>query len=115
MVDDAHHGTHALLERTQRAVRLQFVVLDEIDAARTQHIHKLGRLLGREADRGLDDRADQRPSVHPSKLAGAVDAEFGAGISARKGVWQPNIENAQTRELFEFEQIAGDSRHQVGQ
>ena len=51
----------------------------------------------------------------PAELASAVDAEFGAGISARKRVRQPHIENAQTRELFELEQIAGDSRHQVGQ
>ena len=77
-----------------RAVRLQFVVLDEIDATRAQPIHELGRLLGREANRRFDDGADQRAPAHAAQLTGAVDAEFGPGISVRKGVRQTHIENA---------------------
>ena len=69
-VDDAHYGRDALLERTEGAVRLQFVVLDEVNAAIDQTADRLRRCLGRQADRGLDNGADERQALdHPPAAA----------------------------------------------
>ena len=62
-VDDAHDGADALVERADRAVRLQLVVLDEIDAGRAELGDERRRLLGVEADARLDDGADQRAAL----------------------------------------------------
>ena len=59
-VDDAHHGPHALVEGAVRAVRLEFVVLDEVDPSFAQRVDQCRRLLRPEADARLDDGADQR-------------------------------------------------------
>src|SRR6266508_4642594 len=40
-VDDPHHGVEALLEWAVRAVGLQFIILDEVDAATCKSIHHL--------------------------------------------------------------------------
>ena len=58
-------------------VRLQFVVLDEIDAAlRTRSRPRPAVSFGREADGRFDDGADQRPAAHTGQLARALDGEF---------------------------------------
>ena len=64
-LDHTHHRARAELEWTTRSVRLQLVVLDEVDLGFTQHVRQLCGLLRSEADRGLDDGADQRPSLTP--------------------------------------------------
>ena len=73
------------------------------------------RLLRRQPDARLDDRADQRPAVDAGKPARALDAEARARIALGEGVRQFEIEQPQPRELLQLEQIAGDRRQQVRQ
>ena len=67
IVDHAHNRFDPPLERTVRPVRLQFVVLDEVDAGPAELADQRRRFLGTEADARLDDRADQRSSVDTGK------------------------------------------------
>ena len=77
IVDDAHHGSYALVERAVRAVRLQLVVLDEVDPGLAEVLDHGGGRLGVEADARLDDGADQRPAVNVGEPARALDPEAG--------------------------------------
>ena len=56
----AHHRAGARVERAGRAVGLQLVVLDEVDAGLAEAGDELGRRLGVEPDARLDDGPDQR-------------------------------------------------------
>ena len=69
-LDRAHHGADARVEGADGAVRLQLVVLDEVDAGPAERPHELGRGGGVEADGRLDDRADQGGGPKPRR-AGA--------------------------------------------
>ena len=64
IVDHAHDGFDALVERARRTVRLQLVVFDEIDAGAAEVVDQRRSVLGTEADTRLDDGADQRPPLH---------------------------------------------------
>ena len=59
----AHHRAGALVERAGRAVGLQLVVLDEVDAGVAELGDERRRRLGVEPDARLDDGADQRAAV----------------------------------------------------
>ena len=61
VVDDAHHGADALVEGAVGAVRLQLVVLDEVDPGFAERAWPWPRSSsGAETDARLDDGADQR-------------------------------------------------------
>src|SRR3954468_7219756 len=79
-VDHRHHRADALVEGAVRAVALELVVLDEVDAGLAQRRDDIGGLPRAEADAGLDDRADQWPSLDPGEAAGSRNAEFRAAI-----------------------------------
>ena len=112
-VDLAHHRAGALLERAGRAVALQLVVLDEVEPGGGELGDQRGGRLGVEADRRLDDGADQRPALDAGERAGAGNAELRAGVGGGEGLGQAQVEEAQAGELLELEEIAGDGRHQV--
>ena len=59
-LEHRHHRAHPLRERRRRAVALQLVVLDEVDARASQLADQLGELVGRQADARLHDGADHR-------------------------------------------------------
>ena len=77
-----------VFERTLRTVRLQFVVLDEIDPAADQRLDEIRSRGGREPDRRLDDGADQREFFHSREPARPVRPEGRPGISVEKRLRQ---------------------------
>ena len=77
------------------AVRLEFVVLDEVDAGFAQGSCVVAVSSAVKPDARLDDRADQRTVCHAGKAARAGDPEFRAGIGVRECGGQADIEEAQ--------------------
>jgi hypothetical protein len=112
---NGRHRLDARFEGAVRAIGLQLVVLDEIDARRAQLVDQLRGLGGVEADAGLDDGADQRALVDAGKAAGAFNAEGGTGIGTGEGIRQLDVEKPQAAELAQLEEIAGDGGDEVGE
>jgi hypothetical protein len=106
-IDDTHDGPYALLEGAAGPVRLQFVVLDEVDPGFAECLRQGRGFVRSEADTGLDDRTDQRAVEDAAEPAGTGDRELGARIACRKSVRQPYVEQTDSRHLFELEEIAG--------
>src|SRR6478609_3133885 len=75
IIDHPHHGFDTPVERTGRTVRLQFVILDEIDSCAAELIDQRSRFFRPEPDAGLDDGPDQRPALYAGKPARTLDAE----------------------------------------
>src|SRR4051812_14395473 len=75
LVDNSHHGPHALLERAAWAISLQLVVFDEVDSPSDQCTNLLCRRDWGEAHTGFDDRADNRTARDTGQLAGSLYAE----------------------------------------
>ena len=115
IVDHAHDLFDTAVERTGRAIRLQFVVLDEVDAGAAQLIDKVGRLLRTQTDARLDDRPDQRPSFDTGKLSRSGNAEARPRIRITEFRRQADVEQAQAGHRLQFEQIARDRSEQVRQ
>ena len=117
MVDSStsHHGGDARFERAVRAVGLQLVILDEVDAGFGENAHLLGRCLGRHADGGLDDGADQRPAVDAGECARARDAELRALVRGQERRRKREVEQLEAAEGFELGEIAGDGGEEIGQ
>ena len=111
-VHDGHHPLHPLLEGAVRAVGLELVVLDEVDAAVDQRRDLLGGLLGVQAHAGLDDGADQRAARHAGQPARARHAEGRPGVRGHEGRRQLQVEDPQARDRAQLEQVAGDRGHQ---
>ena len=63
VVDDAHHGLHALGQWRVGRVGHQLIILDEIDASLAERFDEFRGLLRRQTDARLDDRADDRSIV----------------------------------------------------
>ena len=99
--------SHPLVEWARRTVRLQFVVLDKIDAGAAEVIDESRRLGGTQADAWLDDRPDQRSSLNAYKAARPCDAEPRPRIGLRKLRRQADIGKTQPCNRLELEQIAG--------
>ncbi len=115
IVDDAHHGADALVERAVGAVRLQLVVLHEVDPGFAELLdHGSGR-LGIESHARLDDGADQGAAVNVREPACAFDSETRAGIGFSEGGRQANVEQAQAADVLQLEQVAGHGRDEVRQ
>ena len=114
-VDDAHYGPHAIVKGAAGTVRLEFVVLDEVDPDFAQRLGQGRRVFRSQADARLDDGADQRAFLHAREPARAGDTEFRAGIAFRERVRQPQVEQAQAGDLFQLEQVAGDRGEQIGE
>ena len=53
IIDDAHHGPGPFVKRAMRAIRLKFVVLDEVDAGFAQRLDESAVSSGREPTLGL--------------------------------------------------------------
>ncbi|CAB3919919.1 hypothetical protein LMG3412_05243 [Achromobacter deleyi] len=105
---DGHDGGHALRQRGVRGVGAHFVVLDEVHAGRAQLGNQVRGLLGRQADVGLDDGADQRALGYAGQLARAGNArqrhvELGAVVGRQFQLLQP-----QPGQLAQVVQIAAD-------
>ena len=115
IVDHLHYRTGPLVERADRAIGIQFVVLDEVDAGFGEAANQGRRFLGAEPDARLDDRAYQRPAVDIGETPGSFYPETGTRIGRRKGSRKAEIDEAKAGELPELEEIAGDGRHQVGE
>ena len=96
VVDHPHDGFDALVERARRTVRLQFVVLDEIDAGAAEVIDKSRRLGGTQADARLDDGPDQRSSLNPCKAARPRDAKPRPRVGLGKFRRQADIQKTQS-------------------
>jgi hypothetical protein len=114
-VHRCHHRPRPVLERAGRAVALQLVVLDEVEAGSGELGHQRRGTGGIEPDRRLDDGSDQRPAFDAGEKAGAVDAEARARIGGGELVRQADVEEPQAGELLEIEEVAGDGRDQVRQ
>ena len=67
------------------------------------------------ADAGLDDGADERAVVNAGEFAGSRDAELRALVGVEEGRRQGQVEQLQTGEGLQLEEIAGDRGQQVGQ
>src|ERR1700726_2204583 len=115
VVNHPHDGFDALVEWARRTVRLQFVVLDKINAGAAEVIDESCRLGRTQANAWLDDGPDQRPSLNAGKAARPSDAELRPRIGLRKFRWQADIEKTQSCNRLELEQIAGDRSQQVRQ
>ncbi len=115
IVDHLHHGTRPLVERADRAIGIQFIVLDKVDAGFGENPNETGGLVRVETDTGLDDRADQGSAMDISEAPGSFDPEAGPRIGLCKGGGEAQIDEAKAGELPELEEIAGDGRHQVGE
>ena len=103
----AHHRVDALVERRVRRVGHQLVVLDEVDPRRGELSRPASAVCcGRQADAGLDDRADDRAVVDAGELPGAVDAELRAGIGVREGGRDFEVHQLQPGELPQLVQVA---------
>src|SRR5580704_4397999 len=72
-LDDAHDLSRAVFERASGTVRLQFIVLDKVDARLAKIVDEGGGLLRCEADRRLHDSANEWPSLYAAELARASD------------------------------------------
>ena len=83
--------------RIGRAHQL-LVVLDEVDAGVDEFAHQLRRLVGRKAERRLDDGADDRAAAHAGQPARAFHAVLRAGMRAGEGrrQFQPDDADAAT-------------------
>jgi hypothetical protein len=114
-LDHAHHRADALVEGAIRAVRLELVILDEIDAGLAELLHDCGRRFGIEAHARLDDSADQWPPLHARELTCAVDTEERAGVGLGEGRRHPNVEQPQSTDRPQLEEIAGDRREKIRQ
>ncbi len=114
-VDDVHDGGEALVEGAVRAVGLEFVVLDEVDASFDERADLCGGGLGRHAYGGLDDGADDGAAVDSGELAGSGYSELGALIFGEEDGGQGDVEEFEAGELLEFGEIARDGGEQVGQ
>lgn len=79
--------------RIGRAHQL-LVVLDEIDIRVHQLTHHRGGLLRAKAERGLDDRTDDRPLLHACQRAASRNAELGTGMRRREFRRQLHIDDA---------------------
>ena len=77
-----------------------------VNAAFAQLAHQRRGFLWPEADARLHDVADQRPLVHPSQPAGALDAEARSGIGVGESLRQTDVLDAQPGELLQLEQVA---------
>src|SRR5437667_28169 len=69
------------VEWAMGAVRLQFVVLDEIDTGVAQGGDQIRGLRRIKTDARLDDGADQRPVADVRQPAGSGDPEFRAAVA----------------------------------
>ena len=112
---DRHFGGDARVERTGRPVRLQFVVLDEVDAGAAQFVDDVGRFLRPETDARLDDRADLWAAMHARQSPRALHAETRTPIGRGEFVRQPDVEQPQSGDRFQLEEISGHRREQVRQ
>ncbi len=74
----------ALIERAVRAVALQLVILDEVDAGFGEHADLRRRGFGGHADARLDDGADERPAINAGEGARAGDAELRSLVRVEK-------------------------------
>ena len=110
-VEDGHDCFDAGFEGAVGAVRLQFVVFDEIDAACGELGDHGGGGFGAEAHAGFDDGSDERERGDARELAGAGDAELGAGVAVSEGLGELDVEEFETGELLEFEEVSGDGGH----
>ena len=99
-----------------RRIRHQLVVLDEINSRLGERPDHRRGLLGREANAGFDNCADQRTAIHSSEPARAGDAELRSAKMLREGRGQIEIQKLQAGELREFVEIAlhrGDQRGEI--
>ncbi len=78
-IDRRHDRVDAMREGAGRAVGLELVVLDEIEAGRREFTDEGGGRRRIEAHARLDDRTDQRPPLDAGEPARAGDAEARAG------------------------------------
>src|SRR6516162_4040785 len=102
IVDHAHDGFDAPVKRTGRAIRLQFIVLDKVNASTAKIADDSCRLLWTEADARFDDRTDQRPFLHPGKAPCSRDAKSRSGIDRSELARQTDVEQAQPGHRFQF-------------
>ena len=96
-LDLRHDRGHALGQWCIGWIGIELVIFDEVEPGQCELAHKLCELLCRQADAGLDNRADQRTPIHLGKLSRAFDAKAGAGVARGKGWRQLQIEQADTR------------------
>ena len=114
-VDHPHHRANPVIERTCRAISLQFVVLDEVETGFGQNAYKLCSLISIETHTGLYNRADQRPMRHAAQVPCTGDPKLWPRIGRSKVVWQAKIQYAQTGKLLQLKQISGKRGHQIWQ
>jgi hypothetical protein len=69
-------------ERRIGGARQLLVVLDEVDAGLDQVLHQFRRLVRAQAQRGLDDGADDGAVLHTRQPAASGDAELRPGMRA---------------------------------
>lgn len=96
-----------------RAVGLQLVIFDEINAGLRERAYKVCSFLGRETDAWFDDRADDRPFVDAAELPGASHSELRTGIAIQESRRERNIEKLQTGKWLQLEEITGYRAHHV--
>ncbi len=77
VVEDSHNGVNAVVERGMRWIGHEFVILDEIDPGFGEGFNDVGGLLGRHADAGFNDGADEGKVLDAGELAATGDAEGG--------------------------------------
>ena len=85
-IDFCHDKFNAFGQRRMRRVCHQFVVLDEVDSRFAQFAYNLGCLLWRQADTGLNDRADNRAMVDGGKTPGPSNSKLWTRVAFGKHV-----------------------------
>ena len=76
IINDAHDGVHAFIERRVRWIRHQLIVLDKINSRFGQSFYQFRRLRRRHSNARFDDRADERTVLNFCQRAATSDTEF---------------------------------------
>src|SRR5580658_6501772 len=92
-----HHFVQPFGERAMRAVRLQFIVLDEVDSPTNERIYYLRCRNRRQSDARFDDGADHRPVGNATETARARDSELRTLIAIEEIRRQRDIQQLQAR------------------